>query len=299
VCWGYNGDGELANGNTSNSTAPVTIGSLKVVSVAVGGDFICAALQDGTVDCWGSNGDGQLGNNGTTDSPTPVKVSGITGANAVTAGSGHACALLSGGGISCWGFNAEGQLGNGTTSLDSPVPVAVTGLLAGATIIQAGNDGNHTCALEPTVEGMGRQPLPAVQCWGTDSFGQLGDGTTNNSALLVTTQPQIYDTMGLTSGFGLALGEDHSCAMLAMPGEVECWGYNSDGELGNGTTANAPLAGPQAVAGLTTAVAISAGLLHTCALLANGTIACWGSNAHGQLGNGTTANAPTPAAVIW
>jgi alpha-tubulin suppressor-like RCC1 family protein len=295
VCWGYNGDGELANGKTSNSSAPVTIGSLKVTSVALGGDFICASLQDGTVDCWGTNGDGQLGNNGTANSPTPVKVSGITGASAVTAGSGHACALLSGGGISCWGFNAEGQLGNGSMSLDSPVPVAVGGLFAAVTTVQSG--GNHTCALEPTVEAPGRQPNPLVVCWGTDSFGELGDGTTNNSASPVSTQPEIFDTMGLTSGYGLALGSDHSCAML--PGQVECWGYNEDGELGNGTIVNTPLAGPQAVPGLTTAATISAGASHTCALLANGTMTCWGSNDHGQLGNGTTTNAPSPTAVIW
>jgi alpha-tubulin suppressor-like RCC1 family protein len=299
VCWGYNGDGELANGNTSSSSAPVTIGSLKVASVAMGGDFICAALQDGTVDCWGNNGSGQLGDNGTANSSTPVKVSGITGAVGVTAGNGHACALLSSGGISCWGFNSEGELGNGSTSLDSQVPVAVTGLFAAATIVQAGNDGDHTCALEPTVEGEGREPNTAIVCWGTDSFGQLGDGTTNDSPSPVSTQPELYDTMGVTSGFGLALGEDHSCAMLPLPAEVECWGYNEDGELGNGTATNNPLAGPQPVAGLTTAVAISAGILHTCALLANGTMTCWGSNAHGQLGNPTPTNALSPVAVSW
>jgi alpha-tubulin suppressor-like RCC1 family protein len=294
-CWGYNAYGQLANGKTSNSSVPVTIGSLKVASVAVGGDFVCAALQDGTVDCWGSNVTGDLGNNSTTNSPTPVKVSGVTGAVAVTAGDGHACALLSGGGISCWGYDGDGELGNGSTPLDSPVPVAVSGLFAAATTVQAGSA--HTCALEPTVEGMGRQPIPLVQCWGTDSFGQLGDGTTNNSALPVGTQPAIYDTSGQTSGIGLALGYDHSCAMVA--GEVECWGYNEDGELGNGTAVNAPLAGPQAVPGVTTAVGIAAGYDHTCALLANGTMACWGLNDHGQLGNGTTTSALSPTAVIW
>lgn len=296
VCWGYNGDGELANGKTSNSSAPVTIGSLKVASVAVGGDFICAALKDGTVDCWGGNDTGELGNNSTTSSSTPVKVSGITSAVAVTAGGGHACALLSGGGISCWGFNSAGQLGNGSTS-DSLVPVAVNGLLAAATIVQAGNDGDHTCALEPTVEPEGFEPFPAVECWGTDFLGELGDGTTNDSASPVFTHPVIYDISGQTSGIGLALGFFHSCAML--PAEVECWGDNAYGQLGNGTTTSAPLAGPQAVPGLTTAVGISAGIEHTCALLANGTIVCWGSNARGQLGNGTTTNALSPAAVTW
>jgi alpha-tubulin suppressor-like RCC1 family protein len=293
VCWGYNAYGELANGKTSNSSAPVTIGSLKVASVSVG-DFICAGLEDGTVDCWGYNGTGQLGNNSSTNSPTPVKVSGITGAVGVTGGSGYACAVLSGGGISCWGFNAEGELGNGGTS-DSLVPVAVSGLFAAATTVQAGGD--HTCTLEPTAEPLGREPFPLVECWGTDSFGELGDGTTNDSALPVTTDPVIYSITAQTSGIGLALGYDHSCAMVA--GEVECWGYNEDGELGNGTAVNAPLAGPQPVPGLTTAVGISAGDSHTCALLANGTIACWGSNADGQIGNGTTNNALSPTAVIW
>ncbi len=147
----------------------------------------------------------------------PVDVSGLgSGVRAIAAG-GHSCALTSAGGVKCWGSNFAGQLGNGTNT-DSNVPVDVSGLGSGISAIAAG--GNHSCAL--TSAG-------AVKCWGFNIFGQLGDGTSTDSNVPV-------DVSDLGSGISaIAAGGIHSCA-LTSAGGAKCWGNNSGGQLGDGSS---------------------------------------------------------------
>jgi len=146
--------------------------------------------------------------------------------------------------------------------------------------ILAAGYGNHSCAL--LADGR-------VQCWGENRSGQLGDGTTSSKSAVPVPVGGLTNAMAVTSG-GL-----HSCAVLA-DGRVQCWGENRSGQLGDGTTSSKS-AVPVPVRGLTNAVAVASGWDHTCALLAEGRVQCWGANGAGQLGNGTTVRSAVPVTV--
>lgn len=279
-CWGANVDGQLGDGTRIQRLNPVQVknlASLDIIGIAGGDGHTCALTGAGMVQCWGANGAGQLGNGTNTDSLTPVAVSGLaSGAVAIVAGATHSCAITAAGGVKCWGDNASGQLGNGTTT-GSNVPVDVTGLTAGMASLAANND--HTCAVG-TDGGM--------KCWGANNSGQLG----NNS---YTSSPTPVQVTGLTSGVAAATaGGFHTCALMT-DGTARCWGYNSDGELGNGTTTDSPT--PVIVTGLAGGADISSGNTHTCVARSDGSAVCWGANDMGQLGNGTMAASSTPVAV--
>jgi alpha-tubulin suppressor-like RCC1 family protein len=278
-CWGMNNLGQLGDGTTTSSSAPVSVAGITgATAVAAGGGFTCALEAGGSVKCWGSNVYGQLGDGGVagSSSSAPVSVAGITGATAVAAGGGFTCALEAGGSVKCWGSNVYGQLGDGTTT-DAFTPVTVAGL-TGVTAITAGE--NHTCASEAG---------GSVKCWGWNIGGQLGDGSTTNRKTPVT-------VVGLTGGAGIAAGELHSCASVAG-GSLKCWGNNTFGQLGDGTGTDSLT--PVTVTTLTGVTAVAAGGPgHTCALASGGTVACWGRNDGGQLGDGTTADSWTPGTVI-
>ncbi|MBE2233352.1 MAG: hypothetical protein IAE85_07655 [Anaerolinea sp.] len=280
-CWGGNGNGQLGDGTTTNSSTPVAVVGLGsgVSAVTAGGSHTCALTTAGGVKCWGWNGDGELGDGTTADSSTPVAVVGLgSGVSTVTAGGAHTCALTTAGGVKCWGGNWYSQLGDGMTS-DRSTPVDVVGLGSGVSAVTAG--GYHTCAV--TTAG-------GVKCWGRNGDGRLGDGTTANKSTPV-------DVLGLGSGVStITAGNAHTCALITA-GDVRCWGANYDGQLGDGTTEDSST--PVAVVGLGSGVSVvMAGGDHTCALTTVGGVKCWGRNGDGELGDGTTADSSTPVAVV-
>jgi alpha-tubulin suppressor-like RCC1 family protein/putative cell wall-binding protein len=328
-CWGDNSAGQLGNATTTSSATPVTVVGLSgVTAIAVGYLHACALTGDGTVHCWGSNASGQLGNGTTTDSATPVTVVGLSGVTAIAAGVNHSCALTAAGAVRCWGGDLNGQLGNGTTpGVDSATPVPVVGL-SGVTAITAG--GNHTCALrvDATVRCWGDNtygdlgsgaamssstPVAVVgltgvtaitagwdhtcallvdatmRCWGDNTNGQLANSYRYYS---VTPLPVV----GLSGVASISAGNLDTCA-VTRGGTGYCWGANFYGELGNGTTSQANQV-PGVVSGLAGVTAITAGNYHSCALTAAHTVHCWGWNASGQLGDGTTTNRTTAVATL-
>ena len=323
-CWGDDAYGQLGvgtssgpgtcNGEPCSATAVPVRGIAHATAIAAGGSQTCALLAGGSVECWGYNGYGQLGV-GTSSGPqsctggvpcatTPVAVRGIVDATAVTAGNDHTCALLAGGNVDCWGYNFSAELGVGTSSGPhfctggqwcSTTPIAVIGI-ANATAIIAGAD--HTCAL---LAG------GSVDCWGYNSYGQLGDGISSGPETcefgVVRCAKTPVAASGITSPTAIAAGGDHTCALLAA-GRVTCWGANSFGELGDGTRSGPAAcngypcsATPVAVSRLTGATAISGGEDHTCALLSGGGVGCWGEGAYGELGDGRIGGHDVPVAV--
>ena len=296
LCWGSNQFGQLGTGGTANISSPVQVVGLNsnVVSVAAGSESTCALTNLGTVWCWGGNSNGQLGNGTFTQSAVPVQVMDSTGSaplsnvSRIAAGQSHACAVTNAGEALCWGDNGQGQLGNGTEIVSS-LPVQVSGLSTGVSTIAAGSD--FTCAVTTT---------GGTECWGNGASGQLGNATSPSS----TTPTTFLDATGSTPLGGvvtISAGFEDACA-LTSGGNVFCWGANANGQLGNGTV-TASSATPVEVLSsdgnspLTGVLAISSGLDSNCAVLASGATECWGANASGQLGNGSSANSSTPSAV--
>ena len=212
-CWGENYFGQLGNGSRVESRVPVDVMGLSsgVAAVSSAGNDACALTTSGAVKCWG----------GFSDSDTPVDVAGLSrGVIGISVGGGFACALTTDGAVKGWGLNTRGEIGNkATVGGDRPVgPVDVVGLSSGVIDVSAG--GAHTCAV--TLAG-------AVKCLGDNTFGQLGDGSTGRSHAPV-------DVVGLRSGvIVVSAGEYHTCAITAAGG-VKCWGVNSQGQLGDGST---------------------------------------------------------------
>ena len=292
-CWGQNEYGQLGDGAASDARAtPVAVRSGPLArgarAVAAGKDHTCAIASDsGGVACFGRANYGQAGvaeadaefSPAGFIQPAPRLVGGLeAGAVALAAGGSHTCAVTAAGALRCFGSNAVGQLGVEPAATPyTHVPIAVPGLEAGVVAAAAG--ASHTCAI--TEAG-------ALQCFGSNSHGQLGRGA---GAPLSAFRPAAVASPALAGG-----GEAHTCA-VTRAGALLCWGHNQFGQLGLNDTAHR--AAPVPVPGLSSGVvAVAAGAYHTCAAKADGAVACFGANAFGQLAVGDAGGArPAPARV--
>jgi len=278
-CWGIN---DVGDGTNSDRYTPTTVSGLASggAAIAIGSVHACALTAAGGVRCWGYNDFGMLGNGSSIAySLIPVDVLPFTALDPATVATGeyHSCTLTHAGTVFCWGDNANGELGIGSALTQSTVPAAVPDS-ANLTALSLG--AYHTCAV--TTAG-------AVQCWGYNYYGQLGNGSTNDSA-----SPTAVS--GLSSGISsVAAGLYHTCAMTTG-GAAQCWGYNYYGQLGNGNNTNSST--PVAVSGIG-ANGITAGGYSSCTMSAGWFPAsCWGYNGDGELGNNTTNNSNTPT-FVW
>ena len=286
-CWGHSSS-QTASNNTYQYSPELISNSLGTGRTAVAlssGDYhTCAILDIGAVSCWGQNSKGQLGSGGTSNSNIPTLTYSFgTGRTAVALSSGdkYTCAILDNGSVSCWGWNNNGQLGTGDTSNENPSPTLTSSLGIGRTAVALSSGGSHTCAILD--DG-------SVSCWGKNWYGQLGDGTTTGR--LTPTQTSSLGT-GRTA-VAISTGYGHTCVILDN-GEVSCWGTGNRGQLGHGGTSHQ--SSPTLTSSLgtgRTAVALSSGNTHTCAVLDNGSVSCWGNGLSGQLGSGGTSNQLTP-----
>jgi uncharacterized repeat protein (TIGR01451 family) len=305
-CWGDGGSGRLGYGNTNDigdnetpaSVGPVSLGAGRTArAVSAGISHTCALLDDGSVRCWGSGGQGRLGYGNTStvgDDESPASVGPVNlgrPARAISAGTNHTCALLDNGSVRCWGQGTSGQLGYGNTSNvgddESPASVGPVNLGAGRTAIAINAGGFHTCALLDN---------RSVRCWGLGGIGQLGYGNTSNVG--DDESPASVGPVDLgtgRSGRALTGGDDYTCAVLD-DASVRCWGEGNTGRLGYGNTNDIGdnetpgSVGPVDLGTGRTARGISAGRFHTCALLDDGSVRCWGFADVGQLGYGNTNN---------
>jgi alpha-tubulin suppressor-like RCC1 family protein len=237
--------------------------------VSGGGDHTCGILSNDRLYCWGGNSDGQVGRN--TANPfydTPVEVGGGRW-RTVSAGRDHTCAIRPNGRLSCWGDDDHGQVGDGGANADRLAPTQVVGGHTDWTAVQVAGD--HSC---------GRRANGRLYCWGDDSFGQLGNGGTDQDR----TAPVLV-AGGATNWTGLSAGEDHVCGRRTT-GRLYCWGGDSYGTLGDGP-GDSTSGTPRLVAGgYTDWTAFDAGGFHTCARRSNARLYCWGGDYSGSLGNG-------------
>jgi alpha-tubulin suppressor-like RCC1 family protein len=248
------------------------------IAVDVGRHFSCALLVNSTVECWGYNLFGELGN-GTIggESTIAAPVMALSGVTALASGDHHTCAVSVAGTVECWGWNLHGELAVGMGGA-SGIPLPVAGV-TGATVMAA--EDFDSCALLATA---------TVQCWGYNAFGELGNNTLTDSS----TPGPVLNLTGVTT---MAMKTDSASACaIVVDGTLRCWGYNGYGELGRGQVTGIS-ATPGAVFGLSGVVGVSLGDFHTCALLVDGTVRCWGYNAFGQLGNGNTTDSSLPVPV--
>jgi len=324
--WGYNYDGQLGMGGVGDGiTYPFSTstpqhaasgsfsGVIKISSLQYN---ILALKSDGTVWAWGRNDYGQLGNGGTSASGTPVQAAGLAGIVDVAAGYIHSVALKSDGTVLTWGYNGYGQLGNGTRDGNPHSTATQVPGLSGVVAISAG-----------VFSSLALQSQAIGAAWGDNSYGQVGDGSTD---LYVYAPRQVSNLSGLAA---IASGLWHNLARLS-DGSLWTWGYNNGG-LGNGTTSSttpvqlASFAGtvaaiaagnahsvvlksdgtvwvwgfnsgttPELQSDLSGTVALAAGQNHSLALRNDGTVWAFGHNNEGQLGNGSVMESSKPVQVI-
>ena len=271
--WGFNSSGQLGDGTRVDKTSPVQVGTATDwISVTAGTWHTIALKNGGSLWAWGSNSSGQLGDGTIGNLKTsPVKIGTDTDWTAIAAAIWHTIALKSDGTLWAWGLNNNGQLGISTSENCSNFPCSTVPVQVGTatdwTAITAGD--NLSIALKR--DG-------SLWAWGANSYGQLGDGTTDSKSIPIQVGTE-------TNWTAIAAGSDHTLA-LKSDGSLWAWGNNSYGQLGEGTTVDK--SSPVQIGTDTDWTAITAGSNHTIALKSDGSLWAWGRNDSSQLGASTS-----------
>lgn len=295
-CWGNNAFGQIGDGTTTNRSVPTKVaGITNAVQVATSGNHTCAVLADGTVSCWGYNQYNQVGGAGLwssggngTNSWLPVAVTKtakpLSGVKSIALGGWHTCAILGDSSATCWGYGGDYQLGNSTNN------VGYGNVMGGAdkTMIDLGN--RYGCAASSG----------SLWCWGRNDYGQIGNNSSNNTGTGFS-----YNIPLKVRTFAAGLAQ-HTC-VVTSDSSVFCWGAGNSGQIGRGSVAPSGAWLPTPVVGLTnSAIAVSTGGYrddnngHSCAVLVDGSVQCWGLNTYGQLGLGnTTQQLQATKAVVF
>lgn len=308
-CWGLNDTAQLGQGenDTDQHPTPVRVPLGSATQVTYGTHHVCALLTDGTVTCWGNNAFGQCGTDPETSSTCdpgdgitnpcvlePHAVPELASVIQLSAGRNHTCALLATGTVSCWGLNTSAALGNGEVDSGSHfAPAAVDDL---TDVVQVAAGGSHTCA---------RRSDGRVYCWGWNDLGQLGEASTTTCSVdsgpdfACSTRPTLVSEFA--NARDIAGGRWHTCATLS-DGTTQCAGRNDDGQLGR-ISSDSCFVFPDSIgcsrrfAAVTDSAMhslVAVGNYHSCAVLGNGGVQCWGAGYYGQLGNGETDSSTEP-----
>jgi uncharacterized repeat protein (TIGR03803 family) len=317
--FGDNGSGQIGNGTFTDATAPVQITAMtNCTNFTAGSSFSAAIRSDGTLWTWGSNTYGQIGDGTLLSRSSPVQVGAATNWQQVRAGADHVLALRTGGTLWAWGRNLNGQLGQGynQTAIAGNVPVQV-GSSDGWQIIAPGQAANVAMKADGTLwswgdnssgqlgyrghllkpvaaqfgpvadasagEGHAMILKPDGTLW---SFGHNADGQVGQGVIDSAQRPMPRQPLPGTQWLSIAAGGYHQAAVRA-DGTLWTWGWNADGQLGDGTTTTRSL--PVQVGTVANWLKVTAGLYHTIALRGDGTLWAWGYNSEGQMGNGTAS----------
>ena len=311
-CWGNNSDGQLGQGDMlsrggtldemGDALKEIDFGSDRSLGTAsVGAFHNCVLLKSRQLACWGGNSFGELGLGDTAARgdeplemgsalPTLELGAGRT-ATIVAAGQRHSCALLDDQSVKCWGENSDGELGLGDMATRGDEPSEMgdnlksVDLGGGVKAIAVFAGPRYSCAILSDRR---------VKCWGANEFGQLGNGDYNGRGTFAGSMGDALPYTDLGSDFeanSLALGADHAC-VLSVKGTIKCWGSNDAGQQGQGNREPLNVPPPVAVSlgSGRQAAGVAVGEGHSCAVLDDGQIKCWGNNSFGQLGLGDVAN---------
>ena len=319
-CFGSNAAGQIGSGGTASlgdaaaemgdALVAVNLGAGRTVrSVSAGTVHTCALLDNGTVKCFGEGDNGRLGYGSSSDIgrtaaamgdalPSVDLGAGRT-ATLLATGAAHTCVVLDNGDVKCWGLNDDGQLGVGDTDargdaageMGDALPAVSLDLASGLRVTGIAAGDAHTCAL--ISDG-------SVKCWGSGANGRLGTGDENSRGDEAGEMGSSLAVVDLGSGrraTALSAGGAHTCA-IRDTNDVVCWGVGATGRLGSGGEDNIGDEAGEMGAGLIpvslgsgrTAIGISAGRIHTCAMLDSAEVKCWGGGANGRLGSGAQDN---------
>ena len=272
---------EYVLSSTNSETASSVIGT--------GAVHTCGILENGSAMCWGRDTYGQLGDGGEAatntrpstyvDTPNDVTISQIF------AGPFRTCAIFSNDVTNCWGFNEDGQSGDESTNTYKS-PTNAVNFPDGRVAKSIGMGHKHTCAILDNDQ---------LACWGADLHGALGNGESNSEDQYL---PVIIQTPADRTPLKVEGGVSHTC-ILMDDGGVMCWGRDNAGQLGNGDSSPTTYV-PESDVILPEGRVVtdfSLGNEHSCAILDNDSVVCWGMNNYGQLGDNSTTNAKSPTFV--